>query len=111
MKRGQVYWVEIRDSEGKEAIGIVRALIMQNNVGNNFSTTTIIAIIRKYDHTKCLNPTQKMINIEGYNYVINAGEIRTIDLERLKNKITELQKEEMEGLNDIFLKSVGLMSF
>jgi mRNA interferase MazF len=46
-KRGEIYWVEFSPVKGNEQSGLRPALIVQNDVGNRFSPTTVVAAITR----------------------------------------------------------------
>ena len=45
VKRGEIYWVEFDPVKGNEQGGLRPALVIQNNVGNRYSPTTVVAAI------------------------------------------------------------------
>ena len=45
VKRGEIYWVDFGVPRGSEQIGTRPALVIQNDVGNQHSATTIVAAI------------------------------------------------------------------
>lgn len=45
VKRGEIYWVEFDPVKGSEQGGLRPALVIQNNVGNRYSPTTVVAAI------------------------------------------------------------------
>ena len=47
VKGGEIYWVEFDPAKGSEQAGLRPALIVQNDVGNQFSPTTIVAAITR----------------------------------------------------------------
>jgi mRNA interferase MazF len=44
-RRGQVYWVDFSPGRGSEQAGVRPALVIQNDIGNRASTTTIVAAV------------------------------------------------------------------
>ena len=51
IKRGQVYLADLKDALGSEQGGIRPVLVVQNNRGNKYSPTIIIACITSKAHT------------------------------------------------------------
>jgi mRNA interferase MazF len=47
VKRGEIYWVEYEPVKGSEQGGLRPALVVQNDVGNLYSPTTIVAAISR----------------------------------------------------------------
>ena len=92
-KRGEIYSVNFGGIITAE-IGKVRpALIIQNNIGNQHSPTTIVAAIHKVDETKEL-PVCVLIKrgVSGLtkDSIIDTGHLLTIDKKRLGKKWGEV---------------------
>ena len=47
VSRGEIYWVEFSPVKGSEQSGLRPALVVQNDVGNRYSPTTIVAAITR----------------------------------------------------------------
>jgi len=47
VKRGEIYWVELDPVKGSEQGGLRPALVVQNDVGNRYSPTTVIVAITR----------------------------------------------------------------
>jgi len=47
VKRGEIYWVEFDPVKGSEQGGLRPALIVQNDTGNRYSATTVVAAITR----------------------------------------------------------------
>ena len=47
VKRGEIYWVEFDPVKGSEQGGLRPALVVQNDTGNRYSTTTVVAAITR----------------------------------------------------------------
>ncbi len=45
VQRGEIYWVEFNPVKGSEQSGLRPALVVQNDVGNRYSPTTVVATI------------------------------------------------------------------
>ncbi len=89
-------------------------LVIQNDIGNRFSPTVIIAAITAQIQ-KAKLPTHVEIDAETHHFdrdsVILLEQIRTIDKQRLTDKITHLDDETMIKVNDALQISVGLIDF
>lgn len=89
-------------------------LIIQNDIGNRFSPTVIVAAITAQIQ-KAKLPTHVEIVAETHGFdrdsVILLEQIRTIDKQRLTDKITHLDDETMRLVNDSLQISVGLIDF
>ena len=114
VKRGDVYFADLSPVVGSEQGGIRPVLVIQNDIGNRFSPTVIIAAITAQIQ-KAKLPTHVEIEAEQHgferNSVILMEQIRTIDKQRLTDKITHLDEEMMRKVNDALQISVGLIEF
>lgn len=106
IKRGDIFLVNLEPVIGSEQGNIGPALIIQNDVGNIYSPTTIIASMTSYIHSKAKLPTHIMIPKRGrlrQDSIILLEQIRTIDKARLIEYMGTLSIFEMEmvdkGLN------------
>ncbi|AEI39245.1 NdoA [Paenibacillus mucilaginosus KNP414] len=99
---------------GSEQGGIRPVLIIQNDIGNRFSPTVIVAAITAQIQ-KAKLPTHVEIDAEAHGFdrdsVILLEQIRTIDKQRLTDKITHLDEETMRKVDDALQISVGLIEF
>ncbi|GAE93557.1 programmed cell death toxin YdcE [Gracilibacillus boraciitolerans JCM 21714] len=99
---------------GSEQGGVRPVLVLQNDIGNRFSPTVIVAAITAQIQ-KAKLPTHVEINAEKYgferNSVILLEQIRTIDKQRLTDKITQLDSNMMERIDKGLEISLGLIDF
>ena len=98
MKRGDIYYADLRPVVGSEQGGIRPVLIIQNDVGNTHSPTVIVAAITSKLHKTQL-PTHIMLDSRSCELikdsVILLEQIRTIDKQRLKSQVCHLDDEMM----------------
>lgn len=98
---------------GSEQGGVRPVLVIQNDIGNKYSPTIIIAAITSQIN-KAKLPTH--VEITGQEYglpkdsVILLEQIRTIDKKRLREKIGRFDKEMMQYVDDALRISLGLVS-
>lgn len=89
-------------------------MVIQNDIGNRFSPTVIVAAITAQIQ-KAKLPTHVEIDAKIYGFdrdsVILLEQIRTIDKQRLTDKITHLDEEMMERVNESLQISLGLIDF
>ena len=89
VKRGEVYLADLSDASGSEQGKVRPVVIIQNNTGNRFSTTTIVAPITT-KLGKAYLPTHHLLP-EGiglkYKSMVMCEQIRVIDKSRLLKKI------------------------
>ncbi len=111
MKRGDVFYADLRPVIGSEQGGIRPVLIIQNDVGNKHSPTVICAAITS-KMNKAKLPTHIELSCREYDMdkdsVILLEQLRTIDKKRLKDKICHLDGEIMKKVNKALLISLEL---
>ena len=99
IKRGDIYYADLSPVVGSEQGGVRPVLVIQNDVGNKFSPTVIVAAITS-QLTKAKLPTHIELNKEKYNLskdsVVLLEQIRTLDKRRLQEKITALGENKMK---------------
>ena len=114
VKSGDVYFADLSPVVGSEQGGIRPVLIIQNDIGNRFSPTVVVAAITAQIQ-KAKLPTHVEIDAKTYgferNSVILLEQIRTIDKQRLTDKITGLDDELMHKVNEAIQISLGLINF
>ena len=96
IRRGDVYYADLRPVVGSEQGGIRPVLIIQNDVGNRHSPTVICAAITSRMN-KAKLPTHVELDSGRYDMVkdsvILLEQLRTIDKTRLKDKVCHLDGE------------------
>jgi len=110
--RGDIYYANLNPVIGSEQGGVRPVLIIQNNIGNKYSPTTIIAAITS-KIKKAKLPTHVELSAEQFNLekdsVILLEQLRTIDKRRLKEKIAHLDDEIMNEVDQAIMISLGLI--
>ncbi len=114
VKRGYIFYADLSPVVGSEQGGIRPVLVIQNDVGNRYSPTVIVAAITsQIDKAKL--PTHVEVSAADYNLekdsVILLEQIRTIDKQRLEKKITELDERLMRKVDEALRISIGLIDF
>ncbi len=111
IRRGDIYYADLRPVIGSEQGGIRPVLIIQNDTGNRHSPTVICAAITS-KMTKAKLPTHVKIDSERCNIVkdsiILLEQLRTIDKKRLKDKVCHLDAEILKTVNEALLISLEL---
>lgn len=114
VRRGDVYYADLNPVVGSEQGGIRPVLVVQNDVGNKYSPTVIIAAITSQIE-KAKLPTHVELQHEDFGLekdsVILLEQLRTIDKRRLKEKITFLDQEIMVKVDEALKISLGLTEF
>ena len=102
VKRGDIYYADLRPVVGSEQGGIRPVLIIQNDTGNRHSPTVICAAITSRQN-KAKLPTHVEIDSMKYDIVkdsvILLEQLRTIDKKRLKDKVCHLDNEIITQVN------------
>jgi mRNA interferase MazF len=99
-RRGEVWLVNFHPGRGSEQQGVRPALIIQNNVGNQYAATTIVAAITST--IKIYPVTVPLKKGEGglkQTSVINLAQILTVDKSRLQRRLGALRTETLEQVN------------
>lgn len=108
--RGEIYWVDWSPSRGSEQKGKRPALIIQNNTGNQLSSTTIVAALT----------TREMKKRYPFHVPVPAGvlpkggtimceQVMTIDQSRLEDgPIATLSDDVMDEVDEALERSLGL---
>lgn len=111
VKRGDVFYADLRPVIGSEQGGIRPVLIVQNDIGNKYSPTVICSAITSQIN-KAKLPTHVEIEAKRYDLVkdsvILLEQIRTIDKKRLKEKVCHLEDNVMEKVNKALVVSFGV---
>ncbi|WP_052636170.1 type II toxin-antitoxin system PemK/MazF family toxin [Peptoclostridium litorale] len=112
IKRGDIYYADLSPVVGSEQGGVRPVLVVQNDIGNKYSPTIIIAAITaKIDKAKL--PTHVEIRANEYGLVKNSvvllEQIRTIDKKRLREKIGSFDRKMMNKVDEALQISLGLI--
>ena len=112
IKRGDIYYADLSPVVGSEQGGVRPVLIVQNDVGNKYSPTVIAAAITS-QQDKSRMPTH--INVNGdtcglsKDSVVLLEQVRTIDKQRLKERMGNLSIADMNKINTALTVSFGLI--
>ena len=114
IRRGDIFYADLRPVIGSEQGGIRPVLVIQNDVGNKHSPTVIVAAITS-KMNKAKLPTH--IGIEACNYdivkdsVILLEQLRTIDKKRLKDKVCHLDHTILRKVDKALMVSLELDTY
>lgn len=111
IKKGQIYYADMSPVVGSEQGGYRPVLIVQNDIGNKHSPTTIVAIITSratkaklpthhWIGTYCGLPTKSMVECE---------QLRVIDKQRLDKYVGALDEIDMSIIDRQLKISLGLV--
>lgn len=113
VKRGDIFYADLSPVVGSEQGGVRPILIIQNDIGNRYSPTIIVAAITSQIN-KAKLPTHIEISSTEYGLnkdsVILLEQIRTIDKKRLKDKIGHISNKLMNDVDQSLMISLGLIN-
>ena len=111
VKRGDIFYADLSPVVGSEQGGVRPVLIIQNDVGNKYSPTVIVAAITSQIN-KAKLPTHIEISADDYGLskdsVVLMEQIRTIDKKRLKEKTGHLDDDLKYAIDQALKVSFGL---
>lgn len=111
VKRGDIYYADLRPVVGSEQGGVRPVLIVQNDMGNRYSPTVICAAITS-KMNKAKLPTHVALEADKYGVVkdsvILLEQVRTIDKSRLKEKVCHLDSQVIDKINLALKVSLSL---
>lgn len=109
LKRGDIYYADLSNGVGSEQQGIRPVLIIQNDVGNKYSPTTIISCITTKFKTELPTHIDLSKNCGlKYESTVLLEQIRTIDKSRLREKIGKCSDEELIKINKAIKISLSI---
>jgi mRNA interferase MazF len=111
--RGDIFYANLNSGIGSEQRGYRPVLIIQNNMGNQFSPTVIVAVITGKVHYKARLPTHCLLNLSpalSVPSMVLLEQVITIDKKRLKRYVGRISEEEIISINKALSISVGLES-
>ncbi len=111
IRRGDIYYADLRPVVGSEQGGVRPVLIIQNDVGNKHSPTVICAAITSRMNKAKLPthvelPTRECEMIK--DSVILLEQLRTIDKQRLKERICHIDDELQRKVDRALMVSLEL---
>lgn len=110
--RGDIYYVDLNPAMGSEQGGIRPVLVIQNEMGNLFSPTVIVAPLTSRVETKNSMPTHYTLQAGSGGVpkpsVVLLEQIRVIDKSRLQGFVGSLAANEMKNVDDAIATSLGI---
>ncbi len=111
IKRGDIFYADLSPVIGSEQGGVRPVVVIQNDVGNKYSPTIIVAAITS-QLNKAKLPTHVNVDAKGVplpkNSVILLEQIRTIDKKRLREKIGRFGENIMTEIDESIKVSLNL---
>lgn len=111
IRRGDIFYADLSPVVGSEQGGLRPVLIVQNDVGNRYSPTVIAAAITsKLGKTRLpthIDVTADKVGLQRDSVVL-LEQMRTIDKQRLREKMGHLDEKSMNEVNAAISVSLGL---
>ena len=111
VNRGDIFYADLSPVVGSEQGGVRPVLVVQNDVGNKYSPTVIVAAITS-KLSKAKLPTHIELNRTNCNLtkdsVVLLEQLRTLDKRRLQEKICSLNEQDMIKVDVAIMISLGL---
>ena len=111
VKRGDIFYADLSPVIGSEQGGVRPVLVVQNDIGNKYSPTVIVVAITSQIN-KAKLPTHLEISAKEFGLakdsVVLLEQIRTVDKQRLKDKIGKCSLRFMEKVDKALYISLGL---
>jgi len=111
IKRGDIYWLDLRGGKGSEQQGRRPVLVIQNDTGNQFSPNTIVAPFttsipeKVYPFQVKCSPSESGL---GESCIVDLGAIVTTSKTRLRDKCGRLNLKKMHDVDEAIKVSLGL---
>lgn len=109
--RGEIYLIDLSDQVGSEQSGVRPAVVVQNEIGNMYSPTTIVCPLTS--RSKSMSATHVGLTTEDAGILkdstVLCEQVRVIDKTRIKKKLGEVKNlKKIEDINQKILISFGL---
>ncbi len=111
IRRGEIYLADLDPVRGHEQAGTRPVLIVQNDVGNQYSSTTIVAAITSRIQKQRL-PVHVEISMQesglAKDSVILLDQLRTLDMGRLIRRVGQTSSQKMSEVDMALHRSLAL---
>lgn len=111
IKKGDIFYADLGSTQGCEQRGVRPIVIIQNNIGNKFSPTVIVAAITS-SIKKANLPVHVELSTDKSNLpsksVVLLEQIRTIDKSRLVSKISSLDDDVLKKIDETLKVSLAI---
>jgi mRNA interferase MazF len=108
-RRGQVYWVDFTPGRGSEQAGVRPALVIQNDIGNRASSTTIVAAITsRLPSSEYPFLVRLPDGLLPKPSVVKCDQLMTVAKPRLGKLLATVPADLMARVDDALLVSLGV---
>ena len=110
INKGDIYYASLDPIVGSEQNGTRPVVIIQNDIGNKYSPTVLVAPLTSKIKSKPNLPTHVLVKSERikYNSIVLLEQIRVLDKSRLISYVDTLTKEEIKKLDIGIIKSFNI---
>jgi mRNA interferase MazF len=113
IRRGDLFWVDLSPTKGSEQAGRRPVLIIQNDIGNEYAPTVIVAPLTTTRFTKGypinVHVSRGIAGLKEDSTIL-LSQIRTIDKSRLERKMGHLPQSYFQEVTRAISISLGLTS-
>ena len=111
VRKGDIFFADLSPVVGSEQGGVRPVLVVQNDIGNRFSPTIIVAAVTSQTN-KAKLPTHVPISAEGNGLslesVVLLEQLRTIDKKRLREHIGTVGTNVIDVVDEALSVSLGI---
>lgn len=110
INKGDIYYASLDPIVGSEQNGTRPVVIIQNDIGNKYSPTVLVAPLTSRVKSKPNLPTHVLVKSEHikHNSIVLLEQIRVLDKSRLISYVDTLTKEEIKKLDIGIIKSFNI---
>ena len=110
INKGDIYYASLDPIVGSEQNGTRPVVIIQNDIGNKYSPTVLVAPLTSKIKSKPNLPTHVLVKSEHikHNSIVLLEQIRVLDKSRLISYVDTLTKEEIKKLDIGIIKSFNI---
>lgn len=110
INKGDIYYASLDPIVGSEQNGTRPVVIIQNDIGNKYSPTVLVAPLTSRGKSKPHLPTHVLVKSEHikHNSIVLLEQIRVLDKSRLISYVDTLTKEEIKKLDIGIIKSFNI---
>jgi mRNA interferase MazF len=111
IRPGDVYWLDFAPTTGREMTGVHPCVIIQNDVGNQYSALTIVAAVTSNLRVASLPVGVLLQAGEGglaHVSVVHCGHLYTVDKKRLGTRLGQLTQARRIEVDKALACSIGL---
>ena len=109
IKSGDIFYANLDPVVGSEQSGIRPVIVIQNNIGNKYSSTIVVVPITSSIYRSNLSTHISLVNTKmSKKSIALVEQIRTIDKSRLLEKITYVDKEDLKRIKEAIKKNLDI---